>query len=544
MEGTARVTCDDNGTEKLLNNLQPGDSFGELALMHSCPRSATVVAIGHVTTFAIGRHYFQELLRCAAFERRKEYIHFLDNVPLLSSLEPGQRQKLADAVIPVDYNAGDIIISQGDLATGKFHIIAQGSAVVTIRGKDEKKKLVRGQFFGEVALLKDRSPTASVIAETPVKALTLDRDSFQRLLGPVVEELLRGHMATYSFGHSVSMGNFGAKGTASVAKPVPTVAVSNLKLEHYDAVDFSLYKEIGQGFTGNVYLCHNNRNNKPCVLKVMKKEDVIRMGEVEHIINERRALAALHHPFVVEMLGSFQDSECLYIVMEFIRGGELFMYMEKKGRLSLSAARFYAAEVLVALEYIHSQGYVYRDLKPENVLITESGHVKIVDMGFAKHLKDHERCYTFCGTPDYLCPEVLQNTGHGKPVDFWAFGILLYEMLAGYAPFTDQKLMVTYQNILFGKLNFPEGFDPVVIDLIRNLLVADTTHRYGSMAGGVGQIKSHPFFNGIDWAAVSAMQLTPPYLPSQTALPNTKLVPLPPDKNPVSPEDLEMFAEF
>eukprot|EP00898_Chlorokybus_atmophyticus_P005548 jgi/Chlat1/5995/Chrsp4S06191 len=555
-EGSAVVSLDseeaqfgeDGAGPKVVNTLGPGDSFGELALLHSCPRSATVTGRGPVTVWGIDRQSFQDLLRHAAFERRREYIQFLDNVPLLSALTPYQRQTLADALVPVEYQAGTVILSQGVTNENtKFHIIANGTCTVSLKGSAETfKRLRRGQYFGEIALLEECSPTATVAAYTDVKALTLDRDAFVRLLGHV-EHILHGNMKTYTFDKppaSVIPQEVHKPGTTvapAVGKPP---AAATPKPRRFSQFDFIIYKEIGQGFTGSVYICKLRNTDKTCVLKVMKKAEVIRMGEVEHILSERRALSQLSHPFLVEMLGSFQDLDSLYIAMEHVGGGELFEYMAKKERLSVSAARFYACEVLLALEYIHSAGYVYRDLKPENVLISDTGHVKVVDMGFAKKIDDNTRCYTFCGTPDYLCPEVLQNTGHGKPVDFWAFGVLLFEMLAGYAPFTDSKLMVTYQNILFVKLAFPPGFDPAAQDLIAKLLVVDTTRRLGCMAGGVEDIKRHPFFADVNWQAVADRQLFPPYIPPPQTLTNMKPITLPSDGPILGKAEQLMFADF
>jgi len=162
-------------------------------------------------------------------------------------------------------------------------------------------------------------------------------------------------------------------------------------------------------------------------------------------------------------------------------------------------------------EYLHSKNIVYRDLKPENILIEKSGYLKLTDFGFAKVIDG--RTYTLCGTPEYLCPEIILNKGHGKPVDWWTTGILLYEMIAGIDPFSDDDPMMVYQKILKGKIRFPSSFDSSAKSLVKHLLEADLTRRYGNLKGGVNDIKNHRLFKTLDWTALMSKKITAPYLP-------------------------------
>jgi len=232
---------------------------------------------------------------------------------------------------------------------------------------------------------------------------------------------------------------------------------------------------------------------------------------VEHIKAEKKILSKINHPFIVHLYASFQDEKNLYMVMEYVIGGELFSQLRKAGRFSNEASRFYAAEIVLALEYLHDKNIVYRDLKPENLLIDREGHMKITDFGFAKYVED--RTWTLCGTPEYLAPEIIQSKGHGKAVDWWALGILIFEMLSGYPPFYDENPFGIYQKILAGKIEFPRHFDVNAKDLVKKLLLADRTKRYGCLKNGAVDIKSHKWFKGIDWSKALNREMKVPFVP-------------------------------
>jgi protein kinase A len=174
-------------------------------------------------------------------------------------------------------------------------------------------------------------------------------------------------------------------------------------------------------------------------------------------------------------------------------------------------SRFYASQIISIFEYLHSKNIIYRDLKPENVLIDRTGYLKLTDFGFAKIVDG--RTYTLCGTPEYLAPEIILNKGHGKPVDWWTVGVLLYEMIAGIDPFSDDDPMMVYQKILKGKLKFPSGYDSNAKSLVKHLLEGDLTKRYGNLKGGVGDIKNHRFFKNFSWNDLIDRKLSTPYIP-------------------------------
>jgi len=274
---------------------------------------------------------------------------------------------------------------------------------------------------------------------------------------------------------------------------------------------FEKIRTLGTGTFGRVYLVRHKETQHFYALKVLKKREVVRLKQVDHVKNEKSILIDIHHVFIVNMYSAFQDETNLYMLMEYVIGGELFSHLRKAGRFSTDTARIYSAEVVLALEYLHSRDILYRDLKPENLLLDKDGHIKIADFGFAKHVED--RTWTLCGTPEYLAPEIIQSKGHGKAVDWWALGVLLFEMLAGYPPFFDDNPFGIYEKILANKIHFPRHFDPMAKDLIKKLLASDRTRRLGNLKAGAADVKKHKFFKGIVWEDLAALQVKQPIEP-------------------------------
>ncbi|RIA98707.1 kinase-like domain-containing protein [Glomus cerebriforme] len=276
--------------------------------------------------------------------------------------------------------------------------------------------------------------------------------------------------------------------------------------------DFTICRTLGTGSFGRVHLVQSKYNNKFYAMKVLKKTEVVRLKQVEHTNNEKHILEQVQHPFLVNLWGTFQDSANLYMVMDYVVGGELFSILRKTQRFPDHIAKFYAAEVILAFEYLHSNDIIYRDLKPENLLLDHNGHIKITDFGFAKYVPDIT--WTLCGTPDYLAPEIIQSKGYGKAVDWYSLGVLIFEMLAGYPPFYDDDHMRLYEKILSGRIKYPSFFDPIAKDLLKRLLTSDLSKRYGNLKGGSNDIKSHQWFKGIDWDRLIKREVQAPYIPN------------------------------
>ena len=275
--------------------------------------------------------------------------------------------------------------------------------------------------------------------------------------------------------------------------------------------DFDLQDTIGVGSYSRVRLCRHKSSGLLLAIKIFKKTDVIRTQQIEHILSEKSVLSRIDHPFIVKLVTSLQDTINLYLVMELVIGGEIFTHLRNSGRFSNETTRNYVAQVTLGLSYLHEQDIIYRDLKPENLILDEKGYIKMVDFGFSKEVKD--RTWTLCGTPEYLAPEVIQSRGHGKAADWWSLGILIYEMLAGYPPFYDDNPFGIYQKILLGKVEFPRHFDAQAKDLIRKLINLDLSKRIGTLKGRAYDIQKHKWFKGIDWEAMLRKEIPPPIVP-------------------------------
>lgn len=268
---------------------------------------------------------------------------------------------------------------------------------------------------------------------------------------------------------------------------------------------------LGTGSFGRVRFVLHKPSKTHWAMKMLKKAEVMRLQQVEHILSEKQILSKIDHPFIVSLAASFKDTKYLYMILEVVVGGEFFTHLRKAGRLDNVTAKFYAAQIVSVFEYLHKQDIIYRDLKPENLLLDRQGYMKITDFGFAKQV--HFKTYTLCGTPEYIAPEVLLNKGHGKGVDWWTLGILAYEMLAGQPPFVDDDPMGIYQQILAGKISFPRFFDRSAKNIIKKLLTADLTKRYGCLKDGAEDVKKHRWFSGIDFKALLERKLTAPIVP-------------------------------
>lgn len=285
--------------------------------------------------------------------------------------------------------------------------------------------------------------------------------------------------------------------------------------------DFQLFPTVGKGAFGRVRVAKlkNNPDSPPFALKLLKKRQIYDESHVEHVKCEAKIQLMLAHPFIVNLVTVFQDVQRLCFLMEFVSGGELFSRLEVVSRLQPRDARFYACQIVDALQYIHSHEVIYRDLKPENLIIDADGNLKVADFGFAGFLEG--RLFTLCGTPEYMAPEIIQSRGHGKPVDWWALGVLIFEMLTGSSPFADESPLGVYQKVMAARIKFPTYFREDLKDLLRGLLHLDCKKRMGARSGE--DVQNHRWFEGIVWDDVHNKRIPPPFVPTLQSLDDTSM---------------------
>ncbi|CAG8562747.1 23489_t:CDS:10 [Dentiscutata erythropus] len=281
--------------------------------------------------------------------------------------------------------------------------------------------------------------------------------------------------------------------------------------------DFNFLAVLGKGNFGKVMLAEEKYTKNLYAIKVLKKEFIIENDEVESTRSEKRVFQAANrerHPFLLGLHSCFQTETRIYFVMEYVSGGDLMLHIQRE-QFTYRRAQFYAAEVLLALEYLHKQGIIYRDLKLDNILLTLDGHIKIADYGLCKENMGHgDTTNTFCGTPEFMAPEILLEQRYGRAVDWWAFGVLIYEMLLGQSPFRGDDEDEIFDAILEDEILYPINMSRDSVSILQKLLTRDPERRLGSGKSDAEEIKRHPFFKGVNWDDMLAKKVPPPFYPT------------------------------
>ncbi|NXO82297.1 KS6A2 kinase, partial [Sitta europaea] len=287
--------------------------------------------------------------------------------------------------------------------------------------------------------------------------------------------------------------------------------------EKADPSQFELLKVLGQGSYGKVFLVRKIKGSDAGQLYAMKvlKKATLKVRDRVRSKMERDILAEVNHPFIVKLHYAFQTEGKLYLILDFLRGGDLFTRLSKEVMFTEEDVKFYLAELALALDHLHGLGIIYRDLKPENILLDEEGHIKITDFGLSKEAIDHDkRAYSFCGTIEYMAPEVVNRRGHTQSADWWSFGVLMFEMLTGSLPFQGKDRKETMALILKAKLGMPQFLSTEAQSLLRALFKRNPSNRLGAGFDGVEEIKRHPFFVTIDWNKLYRKEIKPPFKPA------------------------------
>uniref|UniRef100_A0A9J7YR64 Ribosomal protein S6 kinase n=1 Tax=Cyprinus carpio carpio TaxID=630221 RepID=A0A9J7YR64_CYPCA len=303
------------------------------------------------------------------------------------------------------------------------------------------------------------------------------------------------------------------------------VSVKEISITHHvkegsekaDPQQFELRKVLGQGSFGKVFLVRKTTGPDAGQLYAMKvlKKATLKVRDRVRTKMERDILVEVNHPFIVKLHYAFQTEGKLYLILDFLRGGDLFTRLSKEVMFTEEDVKFYLAELALALDHLHGLGIIYRDLKPENILLDEDGHIKLTDFGLSKESIDHEnKAYSFCGTVEYMAPEVVNRRGHTYSADWWSYGVLMFEMLTGTLPFQGKDRKETMTMILKAKLGMPQFLSSEAQSLLRSLFKRNPSNRLGAGADGVEEIKRHPFYVTIDWNKLFRREIHPPFKPA------------------------------
>jgi len=466
-----------------------GDWFGEKALISGDTRAANVTAITDCTALCLSRDTFEKTLGPLqdlidhAMKKR-----VLMGVPVFanSNFLGHEMADLTDLLKERTYPANYTIATEGQPAQQNLCIIQSGKVIIA-NSNNQIHELVEGDYFGD-KLLQKNIATDSIRTVGEVSCGVLSKEDIESVIG-TIDRLGR-----------------------------PIEAVSSKLDRSIRFKDLRKVRILGVGTFGKVWLVSYRRSGKPYALKMLSKREIVGHHQVEGVLREKNIMSTLDHPFVVNLVSTYHDSHSLYMLIDLVQGGELFsvIHTDTRDGVPNSNSRFYAACILESLSHLHLRHISYRDLKPENILIDSLGYCVLVDLGFAKVVMD--KTYTLCGTPEYLAPEIILSKGHNKGVDYWALGVLIYEMLVGRSPFysygTDQVSL--FKRIVQVKYGFPRE-EAVVTDhaqdLIQRLIVRRQANRYGCLARGEADIRDHPWFNVIDVNKLLEKKIPAPWVP-------------------------------
>ncbi|KPM10667.1 cGMP-dependent protein kinase, isozyme 2 forms cD4/T1/T3A/T3B-like protein [Sarcoptes scabiei] len=483
---------------RFLSKMGPQKMFGELAILYNCTRTATVKALTDCKLWAIERQCFRTIMMRSGLLKQKEYIDFLKSVPSFKKLPNELLFKIVNVLDEVTYKKGDCIIRQGEKGD-TFYIINNGTVNVTIKHDgtaltttDQNMNITSITPFPSLTTLSSSSSSTSSTSEKFIRTLT------------------RGEF----FGERALQGEEVRSASIFAQSDLVTCLVIDRELKIKDSIKILPNVTLGVGGFGRVELV-TLRENKSIsfALKIMKKAQIVETRQQQHILNEKRIMLESNCNFIVKLYKTFKDNKYLYMLMEACLGGELWTILRDKGQFDEKTARFYASCAIEAFEYLHSRNIIYRDLKPENMLLDPFGYAKLTDFGFAKQLLPPGRkTWTFCGTP----------------------------------PFCGSDPMRTYNMILKGidSIDFPRNISREAIDLIKKLCRDNPSERLGYQKRGIDDIRNHDWLKSFDFEKLKSRQLNPPFVPIiKSACDATNFDAYPPNRDPDPPDDFTGWDE-
>ncbi|XP_061563156.1 cGMP-dependent protein kinase 2 [Cololabis saira] len=484
-----------------LRTLCRGDIFGELAILYNCKRTATVKARTPVHLWSMERQTYRTIITNKSKKKREQLMGFLKTSRTLKDLSDVQLSKIIDSMEEVKYQDKDVIVREGTEGD-TFYIILKGEVLVTknVNGLQKKiRRMGKGEHFGEQALIREILRTATCTADGPVTCFSIDKEVFEETI-PVE------HLELFD----------DSKVMQEEQVPEKTSPTTTIKLK--DLVP-ALYQEgryqgepvtLGVGGFGRVQLMTTENHGKFYAMKRVSKKNVVAKRQEEHVLFEKRILKSIQSDFIVRLYATFKDTRYIYMVMEFCGGGEIWTKLKEVGRFDESIAVFCTACVVEAYAYLHKKNIMYRDLKPENLMLDARGYIKLVDFGFAKEMVRGEKTYSFVGTPEYMAPEIIKNQGHDFAVDFWSLGILIFELLVGSPPFSSSEPQKIYAKILDGVLKYPPYLNEAAKSIISKLCRPRPGQRLGNTKNGIKDVRHHRWFGSMNWHKLRMGQLDAP----------------------------------
>jgi len=509
-----------------------GEHFGIHGLFSDEVRSATVVADTDCIVSAVSAEDVGGLLAdIKELTIRDHELRKLKSIPLFSEFSIEMLDVLLSATQTKTFKNGETIIKQGDVGT-TFYLIHSGSCAVVLVDDDgnrtDVKQLTDLGYFGEMALLTDSPRNADVVARSDCTLYEVKQATFKRIFG--------------------SSANFSRQLNEIVKGRGKALLLSKNPPEKIKREELKVVKLLGMGTFGIVHLVEDQNNKLQYALKAMSIKFIEEHKQELNIVGEKVAMFTCDHPFILNMYASFRDKHNILLLLEYCSGGEMFnvIHNDERNCLPEPEAKFYSACMILGMEHLALLSMAYRDMKPENTLVDQDGYCKLIDLGFAKVIKG--RTFTFCGTPEYMAPEIIVGSGHNRGVDYFALGVFIYEMIAGQTPFFDFNTDTIMRKIVKGKYRFGPKFEDPLKSFIEKLMNPDPSKRLGMLKGGVADLISDPWFKDIDFDELSQKKIEAPWIPPEDKPPSDdEDVPTeghPPDEDYVVKNNAEWLEHF